>query len=107
MVNGVEMDMQTQRTLIRFKGAAEPPLIDETVGQRLLKTVARFPDREALVVRHQDVRWTWREYLGRIDRLATGLLALGIEPGDDVQSVTDGEALLDLPHVHPGLVADG
>ena len=76
--------MQTRLTLSRFKGAAEPPLIDETVGQRLLKTAARFPDREALVVRHQDVRWTWREYLERIDRLAAGLLALGIEPGDRV-----------------------
>mgnify|MGYP001822477074 CR=1 FL=1 len=78
------MDMQTRLTMSRFKGATEPPLIDETVGQRLLKTAARFPDGEALVVRHQGVRWTWREYVERIDRLATGLLALGIEPGDRV-----------------------
>ncbi|MEJ2400524.1 MAG: AMP-binding protein [Xanthomonadales bacterium] len=78
------MDMQTQLTLSRFTGANEPPLIDETVGQRLLQTAARFPEGEALVVRHQGVRWTWREYRERIDRLATGLLALGIEPGDRV-----------------------
>ncbi|MEJ2384458.1 MAG: AMP-binding protein [Xanthomonadales bacterium] len=76
--------MQTQLTLSRFTGANEPPLIDETVGQRLLQTAARFPEGEALVVRHQGVRWTWREYRERIDRLATGLLALGIEPGDRV-----------------------
>ena len=78
------MDMQTRLTLSRFTGATQPPLIDETVGQRLMKTAARFPDREALVVRHQDVRWTWREYLERIEGLATGLLALGIGPGDRV-----------------------
>ena len=53
---GVEMDMQTRLTLSRFEGAAEPPLIDETVGQRLLKTAARFPDREALVVLEHQIR---------------------------------------------------
>ena len=78
------MDMQTRLTLSRFKGADEPPLIDETIGERLAKTAARFPDREALVVRHQGIRWTWREYVERIERLASGLLALGIEPGDRV-----------------------
>ena len=78
------MDMQTGLTLSRFEGAAEPPLIDETIGERLLKTAQRFPDREALVVRHQDVRWTWREYVERIDALAAGLLALGLGRGDRV-----------------------
>jgi len=78
------MDIQTRLTLSRFEGAAEPPLIDETIGERLLKTAARFPDREALVVRHQDVRWTWRDYVERIDRLAVGLLALGLGRGDRV-----------------------
>jgi fatty-acyl-CoA synthase len=46
--------------------------------------VEQFPDSEALVVRHQQVRWTYREYKTEIDRLATGLLHLGIKPGERV-----------------------
>jgi fatty-acyl-CoA synthase len=46
--------------------------------------VAKYPDEEALVVRHQDIRWTYRQYGAKIEKLATGLLALGIQPGDRV-----------------------
>src|SRR5690606_33920330 len=42
------------------------------------------PDREALVVPHQGIRWTFADYRREVDRLATGLLALGIEVGDRV-----------------------
>ena len=28
-----------------------------------------------------DVRWTWREFAARVDALAAGFLALGLEPG--------------------------
>jgi fatty-acyl-CoA synthase len=66
------------------RGPTEPPLLEITIGQQLLETAHRFPDRPALVVRHQDIRWTWREYLREIDRLAAGLLAIGVEPGDRV-----------------------
>ena len=67
-----------------FKGADTPALVDETIGQRLAKTVARFPRREALIVRHQGIRWTYSEYAEQIEKLARGLLALGIEKGDRV-----------------------
>ena len=53
-------------------------------AQRSAAALRNMARGEALVVRHQGVRWTWREYRERIDRLATGLLALGIEPGDRV-----------------------
>jgi fatty-acyl-CoA synthase len=39
-------------------GVATKPLIGETIGENLERTVARFGDREALVVRHQDIRLT-------------------------------------------------
>ena len=67
-----------------FKGAAEPPLIEETIGRLLRRTVEAYPEREALVSRHQGIRWSYREYSEQIDRLAAGLLALGIAPGDRV-----------------------
>ena len=67
-----------------FKGSETPALIDETIGQRLAKTVEKFPQRDALIVRHQDIHWTYTEYAEQIEKLATGLLALGIEPGERV-----------------------
>ena len=67
-----------------FKGVAEPPLIEETIGRLLRRTVTNYPEHDALVSRHQDIRWSYRDYAEQIDRLAAGLLALGIEPGDRV-----------------------
>ena len=78
------MDMEIKLAQSYFRGASEPPLIDETIGERLTRTISLYPDREALVSRHQGIRWTYREYGERIDQLAAGLLALGIEPGDRV-----------------------
>ena len=60
------------------------PLIFDTLGRVLDATVARFPDRDALIVPFQGVRMTWREFGARVDALAQGLLALKIAPGDRV-----------------------
>ncbi len=65
-------------------GASAVSLLGETIGQQLDRTAARFPDRLALVVRQQGVRLTWRQLADQVDRLAAGLLALGLEPGDRV-----------------------
>ena len=65
-------------------GASDVPLIGQTIGEYLDATVARLPEAEALVVRHQKVRWTYRELQQRVDAFAAGLLALGLEPGDRV-----------------------
>lgn len=65
-------------------GTSPTKLIGETIGAAFDRTVSRFPDREALVVRHQDVRWTWTELAGRVDALAAGLLSIGLEPGDRI-----------------------
>ena len=65
-------------------GAGSKPLIYQTIGNALVEAAQRFPQREALVVRHQDIRWTYAELLQRVDDLACGLIALGFEPGDRV-----------------------
>src|SRR5262245_36191561 len=65
-------------------GTSTTKLIGETIGSFFDKAAARFRDREALVVRHQDIRWTYGELARRVDDLAAGLLALGLEPGDRV-----------------------
>jgi len=67
-----------------FKGASAPALVNETIGQFFDRIVKQYPEREALVVRHQGIRWTWSEYRDRVEEFATGLLALGIAPGDRV-----------------------
>lgn len=65
-------------------GAAAEPLVYDTIGNLFDDTVARFPDSAALIVPHQNIRWTYRQYQQEVDRLATGLLAIGIAPGDRV-----------------------
>ncbi|SAK42607.1 AMP-binding domain-containing protein [Caballeronia calidae] len=66
------------------RGATDIPLSDATVSRFLLDTTGRFPDRPAVVFREQNIRWTWREFANEVDVLASGLLALGIQPGDRV-----------------------
>src|SRR5882762_4563169 len=65
-------------------GTAEIPLLGETIGENLRRTVERFPDREALVVRHQNFRATYRQLWDATTRLARGLLAHGVNAGDRV-----------------------
>ena len=67
-----------------FKGGTTPPLIEETIGTCFQRTASRFPDRDALIVRHQGIHWAWAEYDEQVERLAAGLLALGLGPGDRV-----------------------
>ncbi|WP_250532638.1 AMP-binding protein [Caballeronia sp. AZ10_KS36] len=66
------------------RGATDIPLSDATVSRFLLETVARFPDRPAVVFREQNIRWTWREFANEVDALATALLQLGLKAGDRV-----------------------
>jgi fatty-acyl-CoA synthase len=65
-------------------GASEPPLISQTIGRALELAVERWPDAEALVSRHQDVRMSWTQLRTAADEFAAGLLALGISRGDRV-----------------------
>ncbi|HJQ59574.1 MAG TPA: AMP-binding protein [Vineibacter sp.] len=65
-------------------GTSTTKLIGETIGQFFDKAAARWRERDALIVRHQDVRWTYGELARRVDDLAAGLLALGLEPGDRI-----------------------
>ena len=60
------------------------PLNLATIGAHLDRVVARDPAHPALVVPHQDLRWSYGEFAAAVDELAMGLLALGIEPGDRV-----------------------
>ena len=65
-------------------GASSVPLLGATVGTHFDRTVERWPDRLALIVRQQDVRWTYQTLRQKVDEFAAGLLALGLEPGDRI-----------------------
>ena len=62
-------------TLSYVCGTSEEPLLYKTVGALLEEAAQRWGDREALVVRHQNIRWTWRELDAAADRLAAGVSA--------------------------------
>jgi fatty-acyl-CoA synthase len=66
------------------QGPTDVPLLDETIGENLEHTTTRFPDRDALIVRHQGIRCTYREFDEATDRLAKAFLRLGVELGDRV-----------------------
>jgi fatty-acyl-CoA synthase len=65
-------------------GRAAVTLLGDTIGARLEKTAAEHGEREALVVVHQNVRWTFADLNARAEAFAAGLLALGLQPGDRV-----------------------
>jgi fatty-acyl-CoA synthase len=62
-------------------GVADAPLLGETIGRGLDLAVQRWGDRDALVSPSHQVRWSWQELAERVDALAAGFLALGLERG--------------------------
>jgi fatty-acyl-CoA synthase len=65
-------------------GDSSPSLIDKTIGVLLDEASAADGSHEALIVAHQKIRWTYSELKARCDDFASGLLSLGLEPGDRV-----------------------
>lgn len=69
-------------SLSHVKGPADVPLLETTIDQTFQDTVARCGGSDALIVRHQNIRWTWSDLDGRVEAFATGLVSLGFRPGD-------------------------
>ncbi|MDX3233570.1 AMP-binding protein [Streptomyces sp. ME19-01-6] len=65
-------------------GDRSVPLLNETIGSNLERTVAAHADREALIEVATGRRWTWSELNREVDDIARGLIAYGIEKGDRV-----------------------
>jgi fatty-acyl-CoA synthase len=65
-------------------GASREPLLGETIGRNLERTIERAGDREALISSHQGVRYTYAEFGDAVRRLAAGMLAEGLGRGDRV-----------------------
>jgi len=67
-----------------YQGRTDIQLIEQTIGQYLDNIVDNYPDHPAIVVHHQQIRLTYRQYQQQINQLAMGLLSLGVKPGDRV-----------------------
>ena len=74
----------TALTQSYYCGASTTQIIYETVGGFFDRVANEHPNNPALVLRHQNVDWTYSELQQRVDQLAAGLISLGIEPGDRV-----------------------
>jgi len=65
-------------------GTSDKPLLFKTIGKAIEEAADTWGDRQALVVCHQDIRWTYKELLEKVDAFAAGLIHLGLKPGDRV-----------------------
>ncbi|MBE0505476.1 MAG: AMP-binding protein [Marinospirillum sp.] len=65
-------------------GTSEQPLLGMTIGDLFDQTVARFPDNDALISRHQKLRYTYKELQQEVNRCARGLMKMGITRGERV-----------------------
>jgi len=65
-------------------GPSDRPLIFLTVGETLERAAAHWSERIALVSRQQNLRYTFCELNRAVDRLAAGLAAQGLAPGDRI-----------------------
>lgn len=59
-------------------------LQNKTLGQWLEHWATRTPDKEYLVYSDRNLRFTWKEFNERVDRMAKGLLSIGVTHGTHV-----------------------
>jgi fatty-acyl-CoA synthase len=74
----------TDRTQSYASGTSDVPMIGATIGAQFDAAVARWGARDALIVRQQDIHWSWADLKERVDDFAAGLMDLGLEPGSRI-----------------------
>lgn len=74
----------TDLTQSYASGTSDVPLIGATIGAQFDTAVARWGARDALIVRQQDIRWSWVDLKERVDAFAAGLMDLGLDPGSRI-----------------------
>jgi fatty-acyl-CoA synthase len=73
-----------EKALAYSQGLSTVPLRAETIGQMWASIVATHGDSDALVSRHQGIRWTYAEMDEQVERCARALIAEGVQKGDRV-----------------------
>jgi fatty-acyl-CoA synthase len=70
--------------MLSYSRGPDAPLLEQTIHDTFARTAARLPETLAIVVRHQNVRLTFRQLSEEVERVARGLAGLGLEAGDRV-----------------------
>lgn len=65
-------------------GTSTTPLIGMTIGEKFDETANRFPTNEALVVLHQNIRWTYQQLQEAVNQCAKALINCGLKKGERV-----------------------
>ena len=65
-------------------GTSAVPLLGMTISEMVDSIAAKYPETEAIVSVHQDIRWTYREFAEWVNQIARALMGLGVERGDRV-----------------------
>ncbi|MDW3214849.1 MAG: AMP-binding protein [Ilumatobacteraceae bacterium] len=63
-------------------GPVDVELLRETIPQNLTRTIETHGRNEAIVSRHQGIRWTYEEFGHRVTELAKSLMHAGLQKGD-------------------------
>ncbi len=89
------------------RGSTDTPLIEATIGDFFADMARRQPDSEALVSRHQGLRYSYAQLHQQAHRLASALLGLGLTPGDRIGIWSHNNAewvLMQLATAQVGLI---
>ena len=89
------------------RGTTDTPLIEATIGDFFADMARRQPGHEALVSRHQGLRYSYAELHQAARQLASALLGMGLEPGDRIGIWSHNNAewvLMQLATAQVGLV---
>jgi fatty-acyl-CoA synthase len=70
--------------MLSYARGPEDTVLEKTIGQVVDETAARFPDCDALVSRHQQLRISYRQLREEVERTARGLWGIGVRPGDRI-----------------------
>src|SRR5690348_5001868 len=65
-------------------GVSDVPLLGETIGDLLDRIASQYPDNEVLVSTFENRRFTYRQFVEEVNRVAAALLALDLKKGDRV-----------------------
>jgi len=69
---------------LSYARGPQTQLVEMTLAEALARTAQRYPEREALVSRHQNLRYTWRQFDDAVTRVARGLAGLPLHAQDRV-----------------------
>ncbi len=101
------MTVTTTLELSHACGSTDTPLIEATIGDFFADMARRQGEREALVSRHQGLRYTYTGLHRAARQLASALLGLGLEKGDRIGIWSHNNAewvLMQLATAQVGLI---